>query len=225
MKDILVLQLDGAMQSWGTETLEDLRPTNSFPTLSAILGLLGACIGIDRKNVDRKASLAKSVDLAVMATFSEKCKVSRIIDFHTVMNATKVDGSVNKHAVLSQREYLCDASFLVAIEETASAEFSLSSIASAIKRPYFTPFLGRRSCPPCKPIFKEIVLGESLESALIQSTGQSGVIFSSKDLDGSTDSRTVRDIPKYDGSCRQFMSRKVYVKSKHIESKEDSNVP
>ena len=47
MPRYLILRLDGPMQAWGTHTFEDFRPSNLFPTRSGLLGLLGACLGID----------------------------------------------------------------------------------------------------------------------------------------------------------------------------------
>ena len=48
MSRYLILRLDGPMQAWGSHTFEDFRPSNLFPTRSGLLGLLGACLGIDR---------------------------------------------------------------------------------------------------------------------------------------------------------------------------------
>lgn len=222
MKKFLILQLEGVTQSWGTETLEDFRPTSSYPTQSAILGLLGACLGIERKEIQQKTDLANSIDTAILAVQKKQKRFDRIEDFHTVLNATKVDGSVNKHAVLSTREYLCDSSFLVAIEQTPSAVFSLEKIVAAVKRPYYTPFLGRRSCPPSKPIFKEVVESTDLESALARSTSSDGVLYSSTPIVGASTRYVLRDVPKYDGHCRQFKKRTIYVKT--IQPKEVNSV-
>lgn len=50
MNQYLALKLQGVMQAWGGHTYEDLRHTELIPTRSGILGLLAACLGIDRQD-------------------------------------------------------------------------------------------------------------------------------------------------------------------------------
>ena len=61
MPRYLILRLDGPMQAWGTHTFEDFRPSNLFPTRSGLLGLLGACLGLERVDLAGQAQLAASV--------------------------------------------------------------------------------------------------------------------------------------------------------------------
>ena len=65
MPRFLILRLDGPMQAWGTHTYEDFRPSNNFPTRSALLGLLGACLGLERHDVAAQTQLAGSVEFSV----------------------------------------------------------------------------------------------------------------------------------------------------------------
>jgi len=65
MGNYLILKLHGPMQAWGEHTFEGLRPSANFPTRSALLGLLGACLGIGRNERDRLQALADSVGMAV----------------------------------------------------------------------------------------------------------------------------------------------------------------
>ena len=67
MPSYLILRLDGPMQAWGTHTFEDFRPSNLFPTRSGLLGLLGACLGIDRRDHAGLEQLAASVEFTVRA--------------------------------------------------------------------------------------------------------------------------------------------------------------
>ena len=50
MKDYLVFRLYGPLASWGQAAVGGDRPTGLQPTRSAILGLLGAALGIKRDN-------------------------------------------------------------------------------------------------------------------------------------------------------------------------------
>jgi len=53
--------------------------------------------------------------------------------------------------LITRREYLCDASFLVALqgEQTLIAELE-----SAVKAPKWTLYLGRKCCPPSRPLLE-----------------------------------------------------------------------
>ena len=65
MREYLILKLQSPMQAWGRETFEGLRPSELFPGRSALLGLLGACLGVDRTDRLHQQSLASSVAFAV----------------------------------------------------------------------------------------------------------------------------------------------------------------
>lgn len=75
-------------------------------------------------------------------------------DFHTV----QVPGE--KHPEVSYRYYLSDAVFLVALGSDDKS--LLESIASALQKPVYPLYLGRKSCPPTLPI----VLGVKDENIL-----------------------------------------------------------
>ena len=46
--DILVFRLYGPMASWGEIAVGENRHTANYPSKSALLGLLGAALGIER---------------------------------------------------------------------------------------------------------------------------------------------------------------------------------
>jgi CRISPR system Cascade subunit CasD len=122
MQDYLILKLEGVLQSWGTHTYEDYRPSNMFPALSGVLGLLAACLDIERQDRERLQALDCSIELAVrvdrVMLGTHRLTPAKITDFHTVTDARKVDGKVNKYPGVSRREYLCDAKFTLAIRAT-----------------------------------------------------------------------------------------------------------
>ena len=162
MPRYLILRLDGPMQAWGTHTFEDFRPSNLYPTRSGLLGLLAACLGIERSDHSGQAALAASVEFSVrvdtaVERFDRKQAMDKpsvkLPDFHTVMDARKVDGKANKFPVVSRREYLYDAAFTVAVGTKPDAPLALDAIADALRRPLYTPTLGRRACPPTRPLF------------------------------------------------------------------------
>ena len=217
MPRFLILRLDGPMQAWGTHTYEDFRPSNLYPTRSGLLGLLAACLGIERIDLDGQSNLAASVEFSVridsqVQRFGRELIANKpgvkMPDFHTVMNARKVDGSVNKHPVVSRREYLFDAAFTVTVGERPEARYTLDLIAVALRRPCYTPTLGRRSCPPARPLFDcEVEAANSIDA--LRSASGCGSLFYSESVPSDQPLR-LRDVPLH-GRKRQFGTRVIYL--------------
>jgi CRISPR system Cascade subunit CasD len=223
MKAFLILRLDGPMQAWGTHTFEDYRPVNPFPTRSGLLGLIGACLGIDRRDAAGQRALADSLALTVRvdreasrlelererpAAHKTALKAS---DYHTVLDARKVDGSTNRYPIVSQREYLFDAVFTVAVGNRPDPPIALDVVAEALRRPLFTPTLGRRSCPLCRPLLNSPALIEAADAkaALANVEPGGGLIYAEDDL-VSAKPLLLRDVPSHNGK-RQFGTRRVYL--------------
>ena len=219
MPRYLILRLDGPMQAWGTHTFEDFRPSNQFPTRSGLLGLLGACLGIDRRDqaslqqLDTSVEFTVRVDQAVLRPNTEKPlskNAVKLPDFHTVLAARKVDGSANKNAVMSRREYLYDAAFTVVIGAKPAASVTLEAIAAALRQPFYTPVLGRRSCPITRPLLDGAPIEASdAKAALASALPVGGLIYAEGDM-VSTQPLRIRDAP-IRGRNRQFGTRQVYV--------------
>ncbi|NLO07691.1 MAG: type I-E CRISPR-associated protein Cas5/CasD, partial [candidate division WS1 bacterium] len=55
---VLLMRLEGPMQSWGTQSRFTVRDTGREPSKSAVIGLLCAALGVDRDEDDRLADLA-----------------------------------------------------------------------------------------------------------------------------------------------------------------------
>ena len=207
MNEYLILKLQGPMQSWGGHTYEDYRPSEGFPTRSGVIGLLAACLGIERDEKQRLLDLAASITMAVRRD-ELPVTISRLTDYHTIQKARKVDGKANKNAVVSRREYLCDASFTLAIQACSQGEFSLGVIEDAIRRPVYTLFLGRRSCPVSRPLYEDRVKTDSFTQALQRVPPGRGLIYS--DVDEASDGQIqLRDVPL--SQHRQFTTRRVYI--------------
>lgn len=216
MADYLIIKLQGSMQSWGGHTYEDYRPSFIFPTRSAIVGLLGACIGIDREDIDKRESLNNSLTKLTVRTGPRYCenntepfKMHKMTDFHTVQNARKVDGAYRKDAIVSRREYLCDAEFSLAMVFDEKQGYSLEDIKQAIHKPYYTPFLGRKSCPLQRPLYESVVLANNAQSALKEIEPKQGTLYSEENIENSVP-LIVRDIP-LSTTVRQFAARSINV--------------
>ena len=217
MPRFLILRLDGPMQAWGTHTYEDFRPSNLYPTRSGLLGLLAACLGIERSDLAEQLRLAASVEFSVRID-SQVARLGRedsaakpsvkLPDFHTVLDARKVDGSANRFPVVSRREYLFDAAFTVAVGQRPDATYTLERIAAAMRHPCYTPTLGRRSCPIARPLFDGNIEAENAVVALRQVSGCGDLVYSESLPSGQP--LRLRDVPLH-GRQRQFGTRLVYL--------------
>jgi len=150
---VLFLRLEGPLQAWGDSSRFRVRETAAAPTLSGVVGLIACCMGRRR---DKPLGPLTNLDLAV--------RVDRpgvpLRDYHTVgagFGLMSADGKRKKTAstgqwetFLTDRYYLCDASFLAAV---TGPDDLLDAAEDAIRHPVWTPFLGRKSCPPSTPIF------------------------------------------------------------------------
>lgn len=217
MRDYLILKLQGVMQAWGEHTFEGLRPSTNFPTRSALVGLLAACLGIDRNNRKQQQALADSFLYAVRQDETEH-KLVKMMDYHTVKDAREDYVGLKSHeTIITQREYLLDAVFTVAIWNTDGAEYSLDQLKVAICQPRYTPFLGRRSCPITRPLYEDLVKAINSDEALKLIEPITGVIYSEEDLleilGRNKHRHRVRDVP-LPNQPRQFASRMVYVYGK-----------
>ncbi|MFB6607340.1 type I-E CRISPR-associated protein Cas5/CasD [Streptomyces noursei] len=134
---VLTLRLAGPLQSWGASSRFARRTTERAPTKSGVLGLLAAAQG--------RARGADLSDLAAL-TFAVRLDQpgTRLRDYQTAHH-----GDTDKSMPVSERFYLSDAVFVAAVEGDESL---IDALYTAVRTPTFLPFLGRRSCPPSRPI-------------------------------------------------------------------------
>ncbi|GAB7026584.1 type I-E CRISPR-associated protein Cas5/CasD [Geotalea toluenoxydans] len=218
MGDYLILKLHGPMQAWGEHSFEGLRPSANFPTRSALLGLLGACLGISRIERDRLQALADSVGMAVRVDERrvprkngsvQTVRMVKMTDYHTVKDAREDYTGLKSHETIQTwREYLYDAEFTVTLWCRSDAEVSIAELEKAVQQPLFTPYLGRRSCPLARPLFHARITAKSVVDALQTVAPQGGTIYSEEKV--SDTMKRVRDVPLIQ-QPRQFAGRNLYV--------------
>jgi len=219
MGDYLILKLHGPMQSWGEHTFEGLRPSANFPTRSGILGLLGACLGIGRNEYDQLQLLADSVRIAVRVDerwvtrrdgSKRSLRMVKMTDYHTVKDAREDYSGLKSHEIIQTwREYLYDAEFTVALWMRDGVGLSLDDLEKAVKKPYFTPYLGRRSCPLSRPLYHSRISAAGVVDALQTVIPPGGTIYSEEQI--SDRMKRVRDVPLI-RQPRQFAGRNIYVR-------------
>lgn len=172
--DYLVIRLYGPMASWGEIAVGESRHSAVHPSRSALLGLLGAALGIERDDDAGQAALSAGYRFG-----GKLVSVGMPMrDYHTVQapaQQRKVTYQTRRQelmdksrlgTVLSAREYRCDSLCLVAIEALPGARHSLDELAEALKKPIFPLYLGRRSCPLALPVAPNITPAKSLKEAL-----------------------------------------------------------
>lgn len=218
MGDYLILKLQGSMQAWGEHTFEGLRPSANFPTRSGLLGLLGACLGIRRNQLNRLQQLAESFGIAVRVDRRQVSRPDGVVrtfpmvkmtDYHTVKDAREYYSGLKKHETIQTwREYLYDAEFTVALWQQSTSMLSLDDLEEAVKRPYFTPYLGRRSCPLSRPLYQARLKSRDVLAVFQNIAPQGGVIYSEEKIGDRM--KRVRDVPLI-RQPRQFAGRDIYV--------------
>lgn len=178
MQDYLVFQLQAPLSSWGESAVGEFRGTASHPGQSALIGLLGAALGLDRSDEAAHADLRDGFGFAVGLLSSG----SLLRDYHTAQvpprpalkgrpQATRrQEMAVPKRelsTILSTRDYRQNAASLVALQARveASSSFSLMQLAAALREPQFTLYLGRKACAPGAPLWPQLLTAESAQLA------------------------------------------------------------
>jgi CRISPR system Cascade subunit CasD len=139
----------------------ELRPAQLHPGRSALLGLIAAALGVRRHEEKRHQALSRDLRFAVRVDAPGLA----LRDYHTaqVLPAPRLGVALTRadelrgprhelSTVLSWRDYRCDAVYTVATWTRAGASLSLDALATALERPVFALYLGRRSCPPSLPL-------------------------------------------------------------------------
>ncbi len=165
MDNTLFLRLEAPLQSWGERARWNIRDTAPRPTKSGVIGLLACALGWNED--DRLRELSQNLRFGVRVD-REGVELS---DYHTVVGGVlAADGKVKKNqktkqpeTVVTNRAYLCDASFLAVVQGDSSL---IAKLAAAVQDPVWPIYLGRRSCPPGRPVFEGTGSYPTLEAAL-----------------------------------------------------------
>jgi CRISPR system Cascade subunit CasD len=167
--DILIFRLYAPLASWGEIAVGESRHTANYPSKSALIGLLGAALGVGRDDEEQQRQLQHGYAFAV-----ELFTAGGLLrDYHTA----QVPDSVGKFAyrtrrdelvlgkerlgtILSSREYRTDTLALVAVRALADAPYTLTEIREKLLKPVFHLYLGRKSCPLAAPLNPQLLSGQ-----------------------------------------------------------------
>jgi CRISPR system Cascade subunit CasD len=168
-RNTLFMRLAGPMQSWGTSSRVQLRRTDCYPSKSGVLGLLLCAKGVPRRDSER--------ELLELAPLQMGVRVDRRgtldWDYHTAGAKTGIrqakggikyiPNTKTPETQLSRRQYLYDASFLVALQGDAG---TIERFAAHLQNPVWPVFLGRKCCVPSEPVFVKTDSLKTLPDAL-----------------------------------------------------------
>ncbi|WP_251717696.1 type I-E CRISPR-associated protein Cas5/CasD [Lactobacillus agrestimuris] len=130
----LTIKLNAPLQSYGNEASFNQRTSKSYPTKSAVLGMIAASLGYRRDN--SKILVLNDLSFAVRVDQPG----SMLTDFQIVRYGKKAGDQK-----LTYRKYLQDSVFMVAIGSEDNE--LIEKIKYSLHHPKFQLFLGRRSNP------------------------------------------------------------------------------
>jgi len=176
MPRFLTFALVAPIASFGAIAVGERRSGFDRPARSAVLGLVGACLGLEREDDAAQAALAGGYWLALLCHAPGRL----LADYHTAQVPSAERGKRHptraaeldrpSHAlntILSRRDYRTGAWHLGALWPRDEApRWTLEEIAATMRQPVFTPSLGRKSCPLGLPLQPEIVEAEDAAIAL-----------------------------------------------------------
>lgn len=168
MQPYLVFTLTAALGSMGDLAGHERRGSLGWPGRSAIIGLLGAALGLRRED---DFSALEDLDIAV-AVFDPGAAVR---DYHTVETvpsaavknansrpeALRIAGKLKTNTTITLRDYRGGALYGVAVQGEG-----LAALQTALERPILLTYLGRKSCPLAAPMASRIVSAAGPEQAL-----------------------------------------------------------
>ncbi len=149
----LYLRLEGPLQAWGShESKFAVRRVMDAPTKSGVIGMLCAAIGLSRSETQPWLPPLSGLRMGVRV---DRPGI-RWWDYHTIgagmqMRIAEGEDKTKLGPMLSRREYLCDASFLVALQGDPGL---IGKLHAALSQPRWPVYLGRKCCPPSRPIIE-----------------------------------------------------------------------
>lgn len=169
MQPFLIFGLTAGLGAMGELAGHERRGALTFPGRAAVIGLMGAALGI-RRDGDFSALEALEITIGLHDSGAP------LRDYHTIETvpsaAVKSPNSRPEALLAAQgrtnttitlRDYRAGPLFSVAV-----AGQGLDALADALNAPVFTLYLGRKSCPLAAPPGARLVQAERAEEALAQ---------------------------------------------------------
>lgn len=175
MTEFLLFTLYAPLASWGDIAVGETRGSWDRPSRSAILGLLGAALGITREDQAGHDALDAGYGIAIRLDSAG----TTLSDYHTAQ--TVAASAVRKarprtraqllaagehETILSRRAYRQDAAATVALWARGGARWPLGALAEAMRHPVFALYAGRKANALGAPLAPSVTSAASLAAAL-----------------------------------------------------------
>lgn len=172
----LTFALHAPIASFGALAVGERRTGWDRPARSAVLGLVGACLGLEREDDTAQAALAQGYGIALLC----HAPGALLTDYHTVQVPPSRRGrrfhtraeelrADDLATVLTRRDYRVGAWHLAALWARSDApRWPLAAIADAMERPVYLPYLGRKSCPLGLMLAPQIIEAPDPATALLE---------------------------------------------------------
>jgi CRISPR system Cascade subunit CasD len=159
MTEFLTFALAAPLAAMGEIAVGERRGSWDRPGRSAVLGLIAACVGLDREDEEAHAALEIGYGLALRVQH-----VGPLLpDYHTAQVppvrrgrrfSTRAEElkAPDLETILSRRDYRADVLALAALWGRRGARWPLSEIEAALRGPQYVPYFGRKSCPLMLPL-------------------------------------------------------------------------
>jgi CRISPR system Cascade subunit CasD len=175
--DFLVFQLQSPLAAWGDVAVGQFRGSRDEPGASALIGLLGAALGLKRDDEAAHAALRDGYAFAVATVDSGQL----LRDYHTAQVPGRSDMKGRPHrtrrdelnlprhnlnTILSTRDYRQNGAWAIAVQALPGAPHELPDLAQALREPRFVLYLGRKCCPPAAPLAPTVAHADSAHAAV-----------------------------------------------------------
>lgn len=172
MSDWLIVVLAAPLASFGEDAGNARRGTAERPTHSALVGLAGAALGVERRDTPGQLRLAEAFFTATRTLRPG----APMTDFHTFQSLPAAKGHVATRAEalarqgeletsITRRDYRSDGLWQAAFTPRPAGALALDALREAFARPRFPLYAGRRSCPLAFPLSPLLVTDSSIDSA------------------------------------------------------------
>ena len=168
--------------SFGDTAIDEIRPTRPLPGRSLLTGLIANALGFEHRDVHALQRLQERLRFAARLDQAGDA----LVDFQTA-ELSQSDpiwttrgvpaeraGGANSYSgpALRYRHYRANSKVTVAMALDPPDEApNLEAVQLALERPERPLFIGRKGCPPSRPIFDRVVEADSLVAALDQLGG------------------------------------------------------
>lgn len=172
MRTFLLFTLEAPLAGLGDVAVGERRYGAERPARSAMLGLVAAALGIERRDEAAHAALGEGYGCAVRVD-----RPGRLLeDYHTTQvpparrgrrfTSRRAELRANDlETILSLRDYRTDARYTVALWERDAPPHSLAELGNALRRPTFNLYFGRKACPLGRPPAPQLIEAASLADA------------------------------------------------------------